>query len=254
VDEPYAPWVLRSRPAEKAGLTGVLFLYTFGCYFALGLLQDPARAASLETPVDRAIPFVPAFMYGYVIVYTSLFMPLFTVRCQRLFRRVCKAYLAVVTAAVVTWAVYPVSAYGLRADPTPLDLTVFHNWGLRLNYTLDPPLNLFPSLHVAIATLAALCCWKADRRYGLLAAGSALLVSASTCLVKQHFVVDGLAGAALAVAAYLLLLRDYDPGDAPRDAVAYSWRGPLGYLLLHASVLAGLYVAYAAGWEPWARG
>jgi membrane-associated phospholipid phosphatase len=227
-------------------------VYTFGCYFALGFLQDPERGASLHTVLDDWVPFVPAAMYAYVIVYTSLFMPVFAVRCQRLFRRVALAYMLVVTVSVLTWAVYPVSALDLRGDATALDLARFHNWGLRVNYTLDPPLNLFPSLHVGIAVVAALACYQARRVYGALSGVLAVAITTSTWLVKQHYVLDGLAGAALALVAWAVFLRPYDPGDATPDQVAYGWGSALAFVGLHAAVLAGLYLAFLLDWRPWA--
>ncbi|RMG09567.1 MAG: hypothetical protein D6731_19265 [Planctomycetota bacterium] len=245
---------LPSRPGEKLALVASLLVYTFGCYYAIGAGQDPARARSLRTALDDAIPFVPAFMWVYVTVYTSLLIPVFTVRCQRLFRRVAAAYALVVTGCVLVWLLFPVSAVGLRADPALLDPSVFHEWGLRVNYALDPPLNLFPSLHAAIAVIAALACWTADRRYGLAAGALALAISASICFVKQHFVADGVAGAALAGLVYWGVLRPYER-EVPAGSVAgvaYGWGGPAAWLGLHLSVLLVLKLVHLAGWAPWA--
>lgn len=243
--------VLPSNPKEKALLCAGLLLFTFGGYYAIGLLLDPARASSLATRVDDWIPFSTVFMWGYVTVYTSLLIPVFTIRCQRLFRLVCAAYLAVVVVCLICWLIYPVSAVGLRADLSALQPQWFHEWGLRINYDLDPPLNLFPSLHVAIAVLAAGCTWKAKRSYGWVAAAIAVFISASVCLVKQHFVLDVVAGAALAAVAYAVIVRPYDAGDAPEEAVVYGWRGFAAYAGFHSSLLLALYVCFRAGLKTW---
>ena len=40
--------VLPSQPLEKAALVAALLVYTFGCYYAIGLWGDPSSAASLN--------------------------------------------------------------------------------------------------------------------------------------------------------------------------------------------------------------
>ncbi len=245
------PGAIESSPREKMVLLAALFVWTFGGYYAVGLTVDPASARTLHTPLDAAIPFSPVFMYGYEAVYTALLFPLFVVRCQRLFRRVALAYLAVATASTLVWIAFPVSAAALRGDVTTLDLSVFHQWGLRVNYAFDPPVNCFPSLHQAIAVLAALVAWKARPLFGALGLAGAAVVFVSICAVKQHYVLDGVAGTLLAVVVYLALVHGYDRAAGPPERVAYTWRGPALYAVVHASVLLALLVAFSLGLRPW---
>lgn len=245
------PGALPSNPREKIVVTSILFAYCFGGYYAVGLTFDPSRAATLHTALDDAIPFNSWFMWAYEAVYTALLFPLFTVRCQRLFRRTALAYLLVIGGCLATWVVYPVSAVSLRADVRLLDPTVFHEWGLLTNYALDPPLNCFPSLHLAIATLAGLVAWRARRLYGVFGLSGAALVAVAICAVKQHYVLDGVAGALLAAGVWAAVVRGYDPGDAPPEQVAYSWRGPAAYVAVHLGVLLALLVLFALGWRAW---
>ena len=248
----FAPGALPCDARERLIVTSILLVVCFGGYYLLGLTQDPSRAATLNTALDDAIPCVPLFMHAYVLVYTALSFPLFVARCQRLFRRIAAGYGLVILGCLLVWAVYPVTAIGLRADVSALDMTRFEEWGLRVNYTLDPPMNLFPSLHMAIALLAALGAWRADRRVGACALVGAALVGVAICTVKQHYLADAVGGAALALLAYVTFVRSYDPAGAAPEQVAFSWRGPAGYLAFHGTVLGGLYAAFLAGWEPWA--
>ena len=80
-----------------------------------------------------------------------------------------------------------------------------------------------------------------------------ILVTIST--MKQHFVADGLAGLALAAAVYAMVLRPYRPAaeGAVEGSVAYSWRGPVLYVLFHASVYLALYGLFRFGFRPWDR-
>jgi len=246
------------KPAVERGLlVGGLFLYCFFGYYAIGLNTDPDPAAArrLETAFDRALPFVPAMAWFYAWVYTAMLYPLFTVRSPSLFRRVCAAYLVVITASLVGFWAFPVTAEGFRPGPeamADLDMGVFHNWGLRLNFHLDPPVNLFPSLHLGIAALAALGAWRARRAFGAVAFVLVAGIAAAICLVKQHYAVDGVAGLALAGLAYAAVVRPWSRPEGEDGPAAYGWRGPLGYLAFHASVYGALYVAFALGARPWA--
>src|SRR6185312_379886 len=75
---------------------------------------------------------------------------------------------------------------------------------LRTLYAVDAGWNLFPSLHVGHSLLVALLYRKHARAGTWLVWTGALLISASTVLIKQHYVVDVLAGALLAGACYFV--------------------------------------------------
>lgn len=241
------------RPlVERALLLAVLLTYAMGGYYLIGLATDPARGASLRTPLDDAIPFSPLWMYVYAWVYTSMALPIFVIRCPRLFRRVAVAYVACLTLSMIVWALFPVSAHTLRPDVSGLPIDSFHHWGIRFNYSLDPPTNLFPSLHLSIAVLSGLAAWKARPAYGWIALSLAALIGYAICAVKQHYALDGLAGAALAAGLYWRLVHPYrPPAEEPEPGLAYPWWSFGMYLAFHASVYGGLFMAYKLGVRTW---
>ena len=126
----------------------------------------------------------------------------------------------------------------------------FFAWTLALNYRLDPPLNCFPSLHVAWGFVAALCCHRVHRGVGVAALGWASLIAISTLYTKQHYVLDVVAGIALAVLACLGFLRgqgrdtvaEIDRRLAPRRALRIAW--------IYAAVVAAFWVAYRLSTSP----
>jgi len=144
--------------------------------------------------------------------------------------------------SLFVFAALPVTSVGLRTARSDLDVTRFSPWAVSVLYRLDPPFNLFPSLHLSIAALAALAAAKARKSYGAAALCGVALVSASICTVKQHFVLDGFGGGVLAAAVYAVVLRPYRP--APSTDPAFSWRGPAAYAGLLAVAYAGLYVGF----------
>jgi hypothetical protein len=236
---------------EKLAFAGLLLIFWACGYYAIALTTDPQAARSLGTAFDAAIPFLPVTVYLYSWVYTAMLYPLFTVRCIRLFRRVALAYSLVIAISFVVFRLFPVTSLGFRPEPGLLQDHSFYEWGVRLNFLLDPPFNLFPSLHLSIATLVALTAWKVRPAYGAIALFMVSGIAVAVLTLKQHFLADGVAGIALGVASYGVLVRPYRLGNLPPQEVAYGWAGPAGYLVLHTIVLAGLYVLYRAGVRPW---
>lgn len=239
-----------SSPHEKALLLAAAWALVFGSYYLVGLTVDPARAISLHTPLDDAVPFLPEMMWVYEGVYTAGLFPVFLIRCRHLFRRVILGYSLIAVVSMVVWVALPVTSVGLRPDASALDMTVFHNWGLRVNYALDPPINLFPSLHVAATLLAAACAWQVHRTVGAIALTVAFVVAVAVCAVKQHFVLDVAGGVLVGGAAYWFMVRPYDSGGQD-ERVTYTWRGPLAYLALHGAVVLSFLGGFLMGWSPW---
>jgi membrane-associated phospholipid phosphatase len=169
-------------------------------------------------------------------------LPLFLVRCPDLYRRTLVAYTLAIAASLVVFVVVPVTSTGLRIDPGTLDPRRFASWAVALVYRVDPPYNLFPSLHLSIALLAAGAAWKAKRAYGVAALAGGALIAVSICTVKQHFVLDAAGAAALSAGIYTLVLRPYTP--RPAIDPAYGWRGPAAYAGVLAAAYLGLYAGF----------
>jgi membrane-associated phospholipid phosphatase len=234
-----------SELKERAAIASLIVVSYAAGYFLIGWTTDPEHARSLSTPLDARIPFVPETVFLYAWVYTAMVFPLFVVRSSALFRRVGLAYAIVIAVCLATFAVFPVTAVDLRPDAGALDVSRFSGWAVKLVYTLDPPFNLFPSVHLAVATLAALSAWTARPIYGAIGFAWLIPIAVSVSTVKQHFLIDIVAGAGLAFAAYAAIIRPY--GRVPVEECAYGWGGPLLYLVFHGLVYTAAYAAFRAG-------
>lgn len=234
--------ISNSRALERAALTAGLTAFFVGGYFGVGLMQDPTRARELTTVLDEQIPFVAYSVWVYIWVFPAALIPLFVVRCTWLFHRTALAYAVVIAVSLICFAVFPVTSERLRVPSAMLNVAHPSDWAVSVLYALDPPYNLFPSLHLSIAALAALSAWRTARVYGAAAFVGVGFVGLAVCTVKQHFVLDVLGGFALAALAGALIL---GPCDAPgSDARAYSRRGPTMYLAFVALIYAGFYATY----------
>jgi hypothetical protein len=236
---------------ERLAIAVGMLAFAFGGYFGIGHATDPTAASSLATSLDAAIPFVPESIWVYAAVYVMITLPIFVIDSPALFRRIAVAYAAIVVVCLSCFALFPVSGAGLRPSLEDVEASAFVLWGLQLNYALDPPVNLFPSLHVAGATIAALAAGRARRAWGIGAGLVVAAVSVAVCTVKQHFWVDAAAGVALAWAAHTALVRPFRLPPGERAARGPASLAAFGAFL--AAVYLALYGAFRAGFEPWAH-
>ena len=135
----------------------------------------------------------------------------------------------------------PVTAIHLRAHATQLSAPGPSDWAVSTIYSIDPPFNLFPSLHISLTALAAYAVWKADRFYGAILFIGLVLVAIAVCATKQHFVVDVLGGLVIAAVVGGIILGPYQRGDGKGT---YSWRGSAAYIASLALMYLGFYGAY----------
>jgi membrane-associated phospholipid phosphatase len=167
-------------------------------YQLIGRAELHRSTTLLDTALDRAIPLLPATTWFYEPLYVGIFViGVIGFRSRWLFNRA----LACVVANALVGAIghsliraqYP---RPVLVPPYP-DLSVAF---LAFVYRIDPPGNVFPSLHVAHAFVLALLL-RIDRpRLGMVALVMACLLGASTLTTKQHFLADVVAGLVMALA------------------------------------------------------
>ena len=156
-------------PLVHAGNRGsaIAWGYAGFCLLYLGIGHLGSRDPTLLTPsiLDRAVAFVPWTVWLYLGQFPDTFSALWWAADDE------------------TLAGPPGQAY-------------------RLVYGADVPTNWFPSLHVALAALAAAGLAAHGRWTGIGAVVGALLTAASTLTTKQHYVVDAVGGLVVAAAAW----------------------------------------------------
>ncbi len=206
------------------------------------IAQD-ARGRPLHIPavaLDHAIPLQPAWSLVYGALYLFLIvLPVLVIVQEELISRTVRAYLLIWLTAYAVFISYPTIAP--RPDGDVVPGTGFGAWGLRLLYDADPPFNCFPSLHVAHSFVGALAVFRMHRALGVTALVCAAVVGLSTLFTKQHYVLDVVSGAGLALIAYTCFLRGY-----PRDRTGEAERrvAPAVALVLMGFIAAWVGVAW----------
>ena len=174
-------------------------------YFVIGRAHIERSTEMLRTRLDDAIPLLPITAWFYLPVYAGIFIiAIVGFRTRLHFDRALSGVGLIMLVGVVGHLV-------VRAEyPRPVLVAPYatlSEWFLAQVQAIDPPGNVFPSLHVAHTSSLALILWHENRRLGRVVIGLAALLAVSTLTTKQHFVVDVVAGFALAALARLAVLR-----------------------------------------------
>ena len=172
-----------------------------GGYFYVGNSAQREPASSLATALDRAIPFLDWSVWIYLLGIPMALAPAFVLPSLHHFQRTAQAYALVIVVSLTCFLVFPSTSGHLRMSASGLSPASLSGWAVQTLYSVDPPCNLFPSLHVSLCSLAAFSIAEAmpRRRFAWYTALAMVTVSITT--VKQHFVVDALGGLFLAIAA-----------------------------------------------------
>ncbi len=165
-------------------------------YFGIGHAHLTRSTELLRTRLDDAIPFWPWTAWCYLPFYAATFLiAIGGFRHRRLFDRTAMAVVLVMCLGALghlfVGAEYP---RPVLYPPYPNLSYDFMAWVQHV----DPPGNVFPSLHVAHTTMLALLLLRDRPRLGLVALAMATLLALSTLTTKQHFIADVVAGYALA--------------------------------------------------------
>lgn len=223
----------------------------FCLYFPATHMADATSGHTVITSLDEAIPIQPWWVIVYAGALPSSYLPGFVVADRRVFHRLVWSYVLAILVATATFLAFPV-AMTLRV--MDLDPGNFPSWGLRFYYWADASAGCFPSLHVAMVTLAGLWCLRVDRAVGLGALFWAFLVGLSTLFVRQHYVADVVSGFALGTLSFLALNATLRLPDTPPAHLSLPRRWlavPVAGFGLFVAAFWGLYVAGFNPWERW---
>lgn len=181
---------------KKRAWFGLAVLYFMSGYLGCNtwLEYNASHFHTLDLPLERLIPLMPAFIFGYLLIYVCLVLLYYLFDDYRRFKFTMGAFLWITTLHYAIFFLYPV-----RMVYRP-DLTGTPGWINQLTawyFTLDYPNNCFPSLHVAYPFLGALALWNYKRGWAWAFAVMTLIIAASVVMVKQHYILD--AAGAIAV-------------------------------------------------------
>ncbi len=190
----------------------VLLLLYFPFYLAaFRYLENirPDRLHIISSPLDQYIPFIPVFILPYLFWFLYIAGPgLYFLFCEKeVFSRLMYFGMIGMTVFLVVSWVYP-NGLAIRPDSFA-DNNVFTQL-TRFVYSVDTATNVLPSIHVFNSVgiyLAVKDSKRLSQKKGIRYASLIMttLIILSTMFVKQHSVVDVVAGLTLSYVSYELV-------------------------------------------------
>ncbi len=189
-DEP-AAWTLRL--AWTLGLAmAFLVIYSSTNWYT----STRVDVGILRFAWEQRLPFIQPLIVPYMSIDVLFLLAPFTCRTKRDLRIHGARILATTTIAGACFLLFPLQLAEARPD-----LTGITGWSFELLKSFDRPFNMCPSLHVAYAILLWELYRRRTRGWRAVAVKSWFaLIVVSVLFVRQHYLIDAIVGAALAVA------------------------------------------------------
>jgi len=164
-------------------------------------LTDPSRAVFLKLPIDSAIPLLPPLVLFYLFfLWYALATFGYTWYDRKLFSKVILSWVFLMTVSCAIYVAFPTGVI----KPPFIPHNILGEWTL-LVQNASSQFNALPSLHASGAVLALLTLFHFKK--GKIIAPFIMATLASTVMLKQHFIVDIIAGIALGIFVYILFFR-----------------------------------------------
>lgn len=207
-----------------------------------GLLAQTLPTRDLTSSLDRTIPVVPQFVWFYVLCYV---FPFVIIPLANDWHRFNIALLSIVLCTLVAFVGHvsiPI------AFPKPQLGDSFSEQLLSYIHSHDfrPGAQNFPSLHVAITWIIYFACLEQGRKklIEVVLLIIALLIMASTVLIKQHLFIDLIGGTALAFLVWWITKKGYlrvnADSTSPLAALKSAARKMIPLLTMWMAVLAAV--------------
>lgn len=188
---------MKAKTPHKIIITLILVLYFIFGYLPIGR-WNAARGVyhTVGFPFEEYIPFLSPFIFGYLLVYGSVILIYLSIPSWEIFKKMAWGYFILTTLHYLFFIFYPVR---MIWRPEILAPSGFFEGVAAWMFSLDNTYNCFPSLHVAYPTLATVLSWRFAPRWRGVFLALALITAVSVVLVKQHYLLDAVAGAGMAL-------------------------------------------------------
>jgi membrane-associated phospholipid phosphatase len=199
------------RPRWRNNLIGAILLVLYGGLSYAWTNAHPLRAPSLLPRVgfEAAIPVLPWTSAIYVSYFALFLYTALRIVRREWFGRAVSFVGSVITGCLFVFLLFPTT---MLRPPCAAEEPMARVLGwIRM---LDPPNNCCPSMHVAVVVACAFLAFRARLPERMWIAVWAGLVAMSTLTTRQHYLLDVLAGGALASGLYPLFFSRKRPAPA----------------------------------------
>lgn len=187
-----------------------VFLYIF--LVAIFLLQNHFNKGiyQIHSSIDGMIPFVPAFIIAYFLWYFFLIgVGLYFLIHSK--ADLYRTFFSINICMMVALSIYLIFPNYLDLRPAYYAQDFFSQW-VKMLQTVDNPVGVCPSLHVAtsislFAGIAKSVPFKENQIIKILTFILVFFIIISTVFIKQHSIIDVVCGLTLGIAVYLFVYK-----------------------------------------------
>ena len=182
---------LRQRIEKNLLFLAVTGYYLAGYFWINEFTAGRGDLHSVALPYEGQLPFVPYFIFAYLLVFAYVSAAYLAVDDLAFFKKVVQSFLVCVTFHFIVFLLFPVE-YTLR--PTLEYAASWINKVVVFYYWMDLPYNSFPSMHISNVFLVSFLLNRYRPGWGKVLMPVACLVAISVVLVKQHYIADVVSG------------------------------------------------------------
>lgn len=188
----------------KAKYLLIFGIINFALYFTIETLIVTSEYDFL-LPLDLAIPFVPSFIWIYHSFFAVIIISFIGLMKSKKIFFSCLSGFFLATAILSAFYILLPSYYPRELWPTTTDTV--SDWLLNLTRAIDAPNNTLPSGHNTFSWMLAffMTTTSCAKKYKWIVPSYfvwAVLITASTLLLKQHYIADAISGIVLAYICY----------------------------------------------------
>jgi hypothetical protein len=179
----------------QSAMLAVIMGLSLSLYLVVLRWRGPHAAVETQMAWDRHIPFIPAWVWIYLVPYV-IGPPIVGLLSRATFRWFVVRGLLLVFLSLAVFAVYPTRTVRPPRPEASADWTTqFYRSMVEID---EPPANAAPSLHVSLTCLLAWALLRDFPRWWLATVVGVSLVWLATLLTWQHHLIDVATGALLA--------------------------------------------------------
>ncbi|MEK6933200.1 MAG: phosphatase PAP2 family protein [Nanoarchaeota archaeon] len=168
----------------------LILILLLGGYLLVNEMNQGKAVFDVETPFDSEIPFLSFMVIFYILLFPLILIPFFIVKNHK---KIILQY--VIITMISCWIFLALPSSIIRPD---LNENNFFEKTLSYLYSVDKPYNLFPSLHASLLALAFIFIFNQNKKLSYNLLPLFILSFVSTLFVKQHYILDLVAGLLLA--------------------------------------------------------
>ena len=180
----------------------LVFLFFWSTYLVTNKINESRESIIFEHEIDSYISLNPYFSIFYSLYFFEvLIVFLIFFKKERILKNITLMLVIAIIIQNIIFLVYPVSV----ERPYISDKGFFNKLTL-FYYNIDGVQNAFPSMHVSLITITFLSLYFYwSKKYSLILLPLYLLTVSSTVFIKQHYVIDVVAGLLLGILLFSIL-------------------------------------------------